>query len=64
MEMPEPQFLPMPDPCPHVSRMDIMRAKISGIGNLDDLLSHVDSCHYSSWHPKMLDAPNFVRSVN
>lgn len=39
------QYLSMPDPCEHVSRLQLTGAKIRGNGNeLDALLNHIADC--------------------
>lgn len=41
---PEPKHLSMEDPCPHVSRLDIIGAKLRGGSELDDLIDHMQNC--------------------
>ena len=38
------RFLPMMDPCPHVSRITMIGAKITGGAMLAALLDHVEEC--------------------
>lgn len=41
----EPKTLSMEDPCPHVSRLDIIAAKLRGDSEeIQDLLDHIDTC--------------------
>lgn len=42
--MTEPRYLSMPDPCPHITRMDLIGAKLRGGEELDALLDHLDHC--------------------
>lgn len=42
--------LSMPDPCPHVSRMQIIAARMADrydgeVSELDALLTHIANCH-------------------
>lgn len=38
------EYLSMPDPCPHISRIDIMRERLGGGENLDSMLDHIAQC--------------------
>lgn len=38
------EFISMNDPCPHVSRMQIIAAKLGNSEDLQDLLAHVHTC--------------------
>lgn len=39
-----PESLPMPNPCPHITRLNIIRAKLNDPAMLDDLLTHLAHC--------------------
>ena len=34
----------MPDPCPHITRMELIGAKLRGGDELAELLDHLDNC--------------------
>jgi hypothetical protein len=39
-----PTYLSMPDPCPHITRMDLIAAKLGPDYELDKILDHLDNC--------------------
>lgn len=40
----------MPDPCPHITRMDLIAAKLAPDYELDRILDHLDNCQ-GGFHP-------------
>lgn len=40
----EVTYLSMPDPCPHLTRMEVIAAKIEGGEALDQVWDHLDNC--------------------
>lgn len=37
-------YIAAPDPCPHVSRLDLIAARLRGGELLDELMEHVERC--------------------
>lgn len=48
-----PTHLSMPDPCPHLARLDLIRLRLQGGPALEDALVHLDHCKKEV--PKVLD---------
>ena len=41
----EPQYLSMPDPCPHITRLDVIGARLRGDAlQLDFIEEHLENC--------------------
>jgi hypothetical protein len=40
----QPQFLSMPDPCEHVTRLEVIAARLNDYEKLEELLDHIEGC--------------------
>ncbi|MET0643985.1 MAG: hypothetical protein ABWZ17_06375 [Candidatus Binatia bacterium] len=38
------QYLSMPDPCPHITRMALIRARLNDPAEADRLFDHLQTC--------------------
>jgi hypothetical protein len=38
------EYLSMPDPCPHITRLDLIRARLNDRAEADRLFDHLQTC--------------------
>lgn len=43
-DMPNHGHLSMPNPCPHISRLELIAARLNNAPELDTFLSHLENC--------------------
>lgn len=44
-DTPNHSHLSMPDPCPHLTRLELISARLNGGSELDACLRHLEGCH-------------------